>query len=62
VNINIWKLKKVMNMKKAMKEWIEKFWGKRCKEFEENCPVCKAWLCFDYLFGEGKVNIKIKDE
>ena len=49
-----------MNMKKSMKKWIEKFWGKRCKEFEENCPVCKAWLCYDYLFGEGKVNVKIK--
>ena len=38
-------------MKAAMRKWMEKHWGKRCKEFAWGCPCCMAWASFDYLFG-----------
>lgn len=34
-----------------VKMWMLKNWGKRCKEYEKDCPLCKAWKYFDYLFG-----------
>ena len=42
--------KKVRVVKKAMYKWIEKFWGKRCKEYQEGCGTCEAWKAYDFLF------------
>jgi rubrerythrin len=36
--------------KERVKEWMIKNWGTRCPDYEENCPLCKAWKYFDYLF------------
>lgn len=33
-----------------MKEWMLKYWGERCPEFDSKCSLCEAWKCFDYLF------------
>jgi len=37
-------------MKERVKEWMNINWGTRCPDFDENCPLCKAWKYFDYLF------------
>jgi hypothetical protein len=34
---------------KAIKDWLIKTWGKRCKSFESGCGLCNAWKCFDFL-------------
>ena len=36
-------------MKKQLKNWIEKNWGKRCKDKCNDCHLCAAWECYDYL-------------
>lgn len=36
--------------KERVKEYMIKNWGTRCPDYEEDCPLCKAWKCFDYLF------------
>ena len=33
-----------------VKEYMVKNWGARCPDYEENCPCCKAWKYYDYLF------------
>jgi rubrerythrin len=33
-----------------VKEWMIKNWGNRCPDYEESCPLCKAWKYFDYIF------------
>lgn len=33
-----------------MKEWMIKNWGERCLDYCEECSLCQAWKCFDYLF------------
>lgn len=42
--------KKVRLVKKSMYRWIEKFWGKRCKEYQKRCGTCEAWKAYDFLF------------
>jgi hypothetical protein len=37
-------------MKEKMKEWVITNWGERCPDYEEGCPCCQAWKCYDYLF------------
>lgn len=49
-------LRKIDNFRKLVHIWIEKNWGKRCPDYEKECPLCKAWDCFDYLFQEEKKN------
>jgi hypothetical protein len=34
---------------KALKAYIKKNYGKRCKDFNISCPVCKMWLAYDIL-------------
>lgn len=30
-------------------EAIESYWGKRCPEHEDGCPVCEVWKQYDQL-------------
>ena len=30
-----------------IKEAIEFYWGKRCKDFKKECDICKAWKEYD---------------
>jgi len=30
-------------------EAIEFYWGTRCPEYEEGCPVCEAWRQYDNI-------------
>ena len=39
-----------ITMKNIMKRWMIENWGKKCKDYEKECPVCKAWECFEYIF------------
>ena len=32
---------------RAIKGFITKMYGKRCKEYEEGCPTCDEWKLFD---------------
>jgi hypothetical protein len=34
---------------KAFREWMIKNWGKRCPDYNEECSLCRAWDCYDYL-------------
>ena len=36
-----------------LSDWIERNYGKKCPDYEKNCPCCKAWKCYDYLAMEG---------
>jgi len=38
-------------MKKQVENWMKEYWGNRCPDYEPSCSLCKAWRCFDYLFG-----------
>ena len=38
-----------MKQNEALKKWILKNWGKPCKDKCNDCPLCGAWECFDYL-------------
>ncbi|MFA5247397.1 MAG: hypothetical protein WC408_05910 [Candidatus Micrarchaeia archaeon] len=37
-----------------LEEKIEKLYGERCKDFEENCPCCQAWDAYDNILHERK--------
>jgi hypothetical protein len=43
-------------MRKALRKWIEKNFGKRCEDFEPSCCVCQAWFVHDWLFQKGMWN------
>jgi len=30
----------------------EFYWGERCPEHEDGCPICTAWKLYDKLIGE----------
>lgn len=30
-----------------MKEEMERLWGEKCKTFEAECMVCRAWIIFE---------------
>ena len=32
-----------------LSDWIERNYGKRCLDYNKDCPCCKAWKCYDYL-------------
>lgn len=40
---------------------LTEYWGERCDEYEQGCPVCDAWHEYDNLviFGE---TLNKKDE
>jgi hypothetical protein len=33
----------------AVHEAVQFYWGERCPEHEEGCPVCGAWKQYDQL-------------
>ena len=41
---------RTINVRARVREWIRKYYGERCANFEEGCACCEAWKCFDYLF------------
>ena len=32
-------------------EAVEFYWGERCPEHEDGCPICTAWKLYDNLIG-----------
>jgi hypothetical protein len=32
-------------------EAVEFYWGERCPEHEDGCPICTAWKLYDKLIG-----------
>jgi len=43
---------------KILKRWMERNYGKRCKEYDKNCIVCKMWKIADKLIlQEGKTEL-----
>jgi len=30
------------------------YWGERCPEHEDGCPVCEAWAQYDNMIGDAK--------
>ena len=34
---------------------IESYWGERCAEHQDGCPVCDAWRDYDNLVMDNKV-------
>jgi hypothetical protein len=32
-----------------VEEAIEQYWGERCPDHEEGCPICDAWQAYDML-------------
>lgn len=45
---NMDKLDKILNPKK-LKEWLEKNVGKRCKDYDWDCYVCRSWRLYDEI-------------
>ena len=37
----------VSERERAIKGFITKMYGERCKEYEEYCPTCDEWKLFD---------------
>jgi hypothetical protein len=42
-------------IKRAMLE----YWGERCDDYEEGCPVCEAWREYDNLVMDNKLSNKL---
>ena len=36
--------------KDVVKQLMLQNWGERCPDYCEDCPACKAWKYYDYLF------------
>lgn len=36
-------------LKIRLKKWIQRYWGKRCPDYESSCMCCNAWASFDSL-------------
>jgi hypothetical protein len=32
-----------------IEEAMEGYWGKRCPDYEQDCPACKAWEEYDEM-------------
>ena len=48
----IYGIKRIKSLRKApsiVQEWAKTvdYWGAKCDEYEEGCPVCKAWAIFE---------------
>jgi hypothetical protein len=37
------------HLNNALAEAVEFYWGERCPEHEDGCPVCEAWRQYDNL-------------
>ena len=42
-----------------IEEAIEGQWGERCPDYEEGCPVCKAWREYDNLVMDNELSNKL---
>lgn len=31
------------------RQWVKKYWGKKCKEYDDGCIVCRVWHLFESL-------------
>ena len=40
-----------LKMVKRLRKHIEKWWGKRCREYNRECFVCKLYRALDILEG-----------
>lgn len=38
------------DFKECFRQFVIKYWGERCPDYEETCPCCQAWNNFDTLF------------
>jgi len=47
-------------MKASLEKWVIKHYGKRCKSYTPDCPVCRAWSSFDYLMNTTNETMWIK--
>lgn len=45
-------LEKEMNekLKKDVRVYVKRNFGKRCEAFAVDCPTCMCWLAYDRLF------------
>ena len=34
---------------KLIEEAMEGYWGKRCPDYEQDCPCCEAWDEYDEM-------------
>ena len=41
---------KADSMEFLMYNWMKKYWGVRCLDFQKGCGCCDAWKAFDCLF------------
>lgn len=39
----------VSHIRTIAEEYLTKFWGERCPDFEESCLVCQKWKALDLL-------------
>ena len=49
-----------MLMQAAMERYVQKHYGKRCRRYTVDCPTCRAWSAFDYLFNTMNETMWIK--
>jgi len=40
------------DFKDAFKEFLTEYFGKRCLDYDPNCPICQAWDNFTELFNK----------
>ena len=40
------------NMTNLIEEAITDYWGKRCPDYIDGCPVCEAWNQYDSMHKE----------
>ena len=38
------------DFKECFRQFVIKYWGERCPDYEKTCPCCQAWDNFDMLF------------
>lgn len=45
-----------------VEEAIEQYWGVRCPEHEEGCPICDAWQAYDMLVQRQPDTLEVTDD
>lgn len=33
--------------------YINRLWGRRCSDYEPECPSCREWAMHDWMFNDG---------
>jgi len=41
-----------VTVKRRLEKYLRRFYGKRCTDFQEECPLCQQWAAFDRLFND----------